>query len=543
VIQWAVERFRNRWRDEAKAVEIVRAMSQEARRSALADYDAFVPDAESAGDGLLLGTATSSAGDDIPIRLPWNDEYCHWLVQGGTGTGKTTWISSIIRQELMSARPVGVIDCKGDLFEKSVRWNAALAQNLDEDRRNRQLRRTVVVNPFSEALVPLNICRPLPGWTAEVQAYEMTLALSRLFDTSLGLHMENILRHLLILLGESGLSLVEAPLVLQDEVVRGLLAKKSSNPAVREFFLAAYPAVPKASKDALMNRLQGLLLPENIRLMLGADGLLDLRGVLDRGDPLFVFLGKGPGVPEEQVEVLGGLMLQLLFQATYARGSGRASPYLLAVDEFFHLLESPALAKRLETALTTTRSFGLSLMLINHNFAQLPTKLREIVLGNADLMALFRTSGQNAKFFGDFLPEIDPELMSQNSAGGDAKRDRRHQLETLQRLPNRHCYWYDRQKPHRALRLRVPDAVPPHEVVGMSVDRFEEVVRSQGWEQGGVAVPRSVLRKEIEARRERLRELVRPGVQVSRRAEPSSPKTKSSEQAKPSTKKRRTKLG
>lgn len=543
MIQWWIERFRDRGRDEAEAVEAVSKMSQEALREALADYDAFVPEAKAVKDGLILGTATSSAGEEVPIRLPWDEEYCHWLVQGGTGTGKTTWISSVIRQEFASARPVGVVDCKGDLFEIAIRWNVAVARKLPPDRREECMRRSVVINPFSDALVPLNVCRPLPGWTAEVQAYEVTLALSRLFDASLGLHMENILRHLLILLGESGLSLVEAPVVLQDELLRGLLAKRSAHPAVREFFLGAYSVIPQASKDALMNRLQGLLLPENIRLMLGAEGLLDLKGVLDRGDPLFVFLGKGPGVPEEQVEVLGGLILQLLFQATYARGSGSRRSYLLAIDEFFHLLESPGLERRFETALTTARSFGLSLMLINHNFAQLPTALREIILGNADLIGLFRTSGRNAEFFGDFLPEADPESLAENPAGAEPRRDRRRQLEALQRLPNRHCYWYDRRKPYRALHLRVPDCVPPHEAAGMSSNAFEEIVRSEGWERGGAAVPRSELRGQIEARKRRLQELLRPPVRVARAEAPSDSAEKSSDTNKPPNKKRRPKLG
>src|SRR5207249_4625469 len=127
---------------------------------------------------------------------------------------------------------------------------------------------------------------------------------------------------------ESGLSLIETPLILRDEVLRGILATRSSNPMIKEFFLGTYPSVPQTSKDALLSRLQGLMLSENLRLMLGADGLVDLRGIIDRGDPLFVFLGKGPGVPEEQVAILASLLFQLLLQAVYARGSGHRTPYL-----------------------------------------------------------------------------------------------------------------------------------------------------------------------------------------------------------------------
>src|SRR5207253_9453291 len=97
----------------------------------------------------------------------------------------------------------------------------------------------------------------------------------------MGFHMENILRHLLLLLMESELSLVEAPVVLRDDVLRGILAERSKNQAIKEFFFRIYPELAQISKDALMARLQSLLLPENLRLMLGADDLIDLKALLD----------------------------------------------------------------------------------------------------------------------------------------------------------------------------------------------------------------------------------------------------------------------
>lgn len=520
MLEWLASGLRTRSRDQVEALRAVKAASDRDLRHALADYDAFVPHARSIKEGLLVGTGETSSGERVPVRVPWNEEFCHWLVQGGTGTGKTTWIASILRQELAAERAFGVLDCKGDLFEAAIQWTAALSCTMPPDRREALRRRLVVVNPFADALVPLNVCRPLPGVSAEAQAYEITLALSRLFDTSLGPHMESILRHLVLLLVESRLSLVEAPQILQDDVLRGLLAARSTNPIVKDFFLGTWSSVPQVSKDALLSRLQGLLLPENVRLMLGGESLLDLKGVLERGDPLFIFLGKGPGVPEEQVDVLGSLLLQLILQATYARGSGARRGYLLALDEFVHLLDAPAVYRRVETALTTVRSFGLSLMLIHHNFAQLSAGLRETALGNCDLIAVFRTSSANARFFGDFLPETDPDLVASLRSGSDralSREDaRRRQLETLQRLPNRMLFWYDRRQPYRAIRLGVADLPAPHEVAGLSRVQLETLIHNEGWDRGDATVPRARLRAEIEERSLRLRDLMSPPIVVPR---------------------------
>lgn len=522
MVQSWFEFLRNRRADHDKAVRRVQHFAEHELREAMADYDAFVPQARKVTDGLLLGTARSSQKEEIPLRLPWGREYAHWLVQGGTGTGKTTWVASLLDQELRAGRPFGVIDCKGDLFEMVLRQTSALVDSPAGDDLNQ---RVVVVNPFGDELVPLNICRPIPGSSAEVQAFEITLALSRLFETALGLHMESVLRHLLMLLIESRLSLVEAPQVLEDEVLRGVLAAQSSNPIVKEFFFRTWPLIPQVSKDALGARLQSLLLAENLRLMLGAENLLDLRSVLDRGDPLLVFLGKGSAVPEEQVEILGSLFLQLLLQAAYSLGTGRRRGYLLAVDEFFHLLESPGVGRRFQTALTTARSFGLSLMLIHHNFAQLPSTLREIVLGNCDLVALFRTSGRNAEFFGEFLPQTDPDRLGHRSSETRYGRpDRRQQLETLQRLPDQTLYWYDRRQRYRALQLRTPN--------------FANGAKTAFGPGIATAVPRARLRAEIEARKQRLKEILRPPIRVS-----PSPKDQEGPGPTPKTRSRRPKLG
>jgi hypothetical protein len=522
--QWLIEALRKRSADKAKALRAAADVRSSEFRRLAAAYDVFVPPAESIRDGILLGTAEASDGRAVPIRLGWGDEYAHWTVQGGTGSGKTSWVSSILFQELSRGRPFGLMDCKGDLFHSMIRWTAALGRTVAAPAREVLRKRLTVLNPFGPHLVPLNVCRPLPGIPPEAQAYEITLALSRLFDDSLGVHMENILRHVILLLVEAKLSLNEAPLVLQDEVLRGVLALRSTNPTVKQFFLGNYPLIPQVSKDALLNRLQALLMAEAVRLMLGSDDLVDFKAIFERGDPLFIFLGKGAGVPEELVQVLGSLVVQLLLQATYARGHGVHAGYLLAMDEFFHLLEAPGLARRFQTALTTARSFGLSLLLISHHFAQLPPTLREIVLGNCDLAAVFRTSRRNAMYFGDFLPEIDQELLARvlregRRNGASAGETRRHQTELVQRLPSRTCFWYDRRQSHQAIRIRVPDLPTPHEFARVSEGALERIIDEEGWDRGVSALPKEALKMQIEARAQRLHALVHPPIVLTQAME------------------------
>jgi len=116
------------------------------------------------------------------------------------------------------------------------------------------------------------------------------------------------------------------------------------------------------------------------------------------------------------------------------------------------------------------------------------------------------------------------------------KPDRRAQLEAVQRLPKQECYLYDRRKPHRAIRIRVPDVPEPHEFAGLSANALDEIIRAEGWDRGSAAIPRVELRAQIERRYRKLRELVNPPVVISER-KPASSKAESS------TTKKKTRIG
>src|SRR5262249_22487203 len=258
-------------------------------REEVAEYDMFVSDMLKVKEpALSIGTARDSLGIEIPVRLGFKAAACHWLIQGGTGSGKTSFATHVLAEMLSQGRPIGIVDCKSGFFDAAVRWSGALTYNMNEPRRNEFIRSLTVINPFSDALIPLNICRCLEGTQPEIQAYEVGLSLSRLFNSSMSFQMENILHHLLLLLMESKLSLVEAPQILRDEVLREILVRRSQNQALNEFFLRTFMDIPAISTDALISRLQSLLLPENLRLMLGADDLIDFKGSLNRGDPIFI---------------------------------------------------------------------------------------------------------------------------------------------------------------------------------------------------------------------------------------------------------------
>src|SRR5207249_10074688 len=83
-------------------------------------------------------------------------------------------------------------------------------------------------------------------------------------------------------------------------------------------------------------------------------------------------------------------------------------------------------------------------------------------------------------------------------------------INRLQQLPNRQCYFYDKQKPYKAVLLRVPDIPSPEKALGISEHALDDFMRREGIFLGGYALPKEELRRQTEARKARLEALTRP---------------------------------
>src|SRR5262249_5366053 len=203
--------------DWIKARKYIAEAANSSFKEIMQGYDAFVPYmVEVSEPSILVGKAKDSLGSEIHVRIPTNEIHRNWLVTGATRSGKTSFVTSVFARALEHGYPMGILDCKNDFFDATLRHVAALAYRMEPARRAAFVQTLAVINPFSEALVPLNVCKVLSGSNPEIQAYDICLSLSRLFNSDMGFQMENILRHLLLLLIEAELTLVEAPEVMQD---------------------------------------------------------------------------------------------------------------------------------------------------------------------------------------------------------------------------------------------------------------------------------------------------------------------------------------
>jgi hypothetical protein len=470
---------------------------------------------------ITLGTAETAAGTTVPVRIPVSALAAHMAIIGTTDAGKSSFASILMDGLLRHGVGVGVADFKTGLFTDAIARTAAIAYRLPPSTRQRFTERVVTLHPSDEEyLQPLNIVQAPAGVPTETACYETARVLEEV-SADVGFHMKNIALNGLLLAGELtrtlGISftILELIRIVKDESFRSFCVAESRHPQIREFF-GRFATIPQASKDALLTRLEALVLFENLRLALGADDCLDTRAIFDQSKPFFLYLGRDGTTAEDLLKLFANLVLLRLFQAAFAGGGGRQQPYLLFLDEPFHVL-TPSLSEKLTLALASLRAHRAFVATILHHTSQLDGRLRDALLNLCTLMAIFRTQPRSAQSLGEFLPDIDREVVRESlrrTGKAPGRFEFRTQMqERLERMPRQVAYWYDKRRPYRAFRFKVADVHPPHTVAGCSAEELTEFIESSGLRRGG-GLPKFVLRRQIAERERRLHELMHPPIVV-----------------------------
>jgi len=485
-------------------------------------HDAFVPVVSEAPEPVIrLGTAETAAREAVPVRVSLADAEAHWTIAGTTGAGKTSFAALLMSQMLSEGFGVGGADFKSGFWEDAIERAGAYAYRMPRGEQAAFVRRVHTLHPSSpDALQPLNIAKVPAGIPAETACYETARLFEELYPDS-GFQMRNCLVYGLLLAAELtdvlGISftLLEVIRILKDESFRTFCLSHTSQPAVLDFF-GRFGAVPQSSKDALLARLEALVLPQNIRLMFGADDCLDFKRILDAGLPLFMFLGKDASTAQDLVRLFANVVLLRLFQAAFASGGSRPRPYSFFLDEPFHVL-TPSLSEKFTLTLASLRSYNVFLVWILHHMSQLDGRLRDALLNLTTILVTFRTEARVAQDLGDFLPDVDRETLRevlQHTSRAPSRFELRAQMrQRLAQLPDRVAYWYDKRKPYRAFRFRVAQVRAPHELAGCTRAEFEEFLEASGLRRGN-AVPRETLRRQIAERERRLDQLMNPRIEL-----------------------------
>lgn len=350
-------------------------------------------------EGITLGT-NSFRGQETEVKLAPEDRLRHLYVIGQTGTGKTSFMKTLIEQDIKAGNGVCFIDPHGndildvlacvppERYEDVIYFDPA---NLDR--------------PFG-----LNLLEYDPAFPEQKTfiVNELLAIFRRLYGDvpeSMGPAFEQYFRNATLLVMEdpsTGSTLMDIGRVLSNKEFRDLKLSRSMNPIVNQFW---NEIATQAEGDAslanivpyITNKFDDFTANDFMRPIIGQqESSFKFRDIMDKRKILLVNLSKGR-LGERNANLLGLIIVGKLFMAALSRADdprGIFPPFYVYIDEFQNITTDS-----IPSILSEARKYKLSLTLAHQFLAQVDEKTREAVFGNVGSMAIFRVGQEDGEFF------------------------------------------------------------------------------------------------------------------------------------------------
>lgn len=367
------------------------------------------------GNDLSLGNIVTR---NAPLNLPSTARDKHLYVCGATGTGKSKFLESLIRQDILNWRKskcgLLLLDPHGSLYDSLMAWMAW--HDIDRPVIPIDLRR-------SDSVISYNLLRRRAA-NASVVVDNFVEAMAFVWGQGgtdqtplFARWASNVIRTLY----DNEHTLVEAE-YLTDRVgkaARERMSVKLTDAASRQDWAFANTLNPKefeAQIGSTVNRLQRFIRNDTMRAMFGqTDVSLDLRKALDDGAIILVSLAtERARVSKENAELFATLLLSDLWTAAQERGkSDNVKPFYVYIDEFQRFV-TPTIAENLDEA----RGYGIHCTLAHQFPNQLldrgpdGRRIYNSIMENASSKVVFRLSHEEnllvlAKWL--FMGVLNPE--------------------------------------------------------------------------------------------------------------------------------------
>jgi len=372
--------------------------------------------------GTLVGF-NEYRGLKTDIRLTEGDRRRHFYAIGQTGTGKTTILQEMAKQDARAGNGFCFIDPHGEAIEdiltcipKERAQDVVVFDPADIER------------PFGLNMLEFDSARP------EQKTFvinEMIGIFDQLYDLKAtgGPMFEQYMRNAMLLImddPESGSTLMEISKVLSDEEFRAMKLSKCTNPIVIDFWTKE--AEKAGGEAALANmvpyitsKLTTFISNDMMRPIIAQQkSTINFREIMDGKKILLVNLSKGK-IGEINARLLGMVIVGKILMAALSRvdmpEDARADFYLY-MDEFQNVTTNS-----ISQMLSEARKYRLCLSIAHQFIAQLKEEISKAVFGNIGSMVIYRVGPEDAEFL---EKQVEPvftrnELVNVDNHKGFAK--------------------------------------------------------------------------------------------------------------------------
>ena len=348
-------------------------------------------------EGIILGF-NDYRGVETVIRHSEDDRRRHFYIIGQTGTGKSTMIQEMVKQDIKDGKGVCVIDPHGDLVDH-------IAESIPKERAEDVIffDPADMERPFGLNMLEYDHNKP------EQKTFvinEMINIFDKLYDLRQtgGPMFEQYMRNAALLVmehPESGSTLMEIPRVLADEEFRHMKLSHCTNPVVKNFW--EKEAEKAGGEAALANmvpyitsKLTQFISNDMMRPIIAQEkSTISFRQAMDNQQIILVNLSKGR-IGEINASLLGMIIVGKILIAALSRvdmPEGGRKDFYLYIDEFQNFT-TDSIAQILSEAW----KYRLSLVIAHQFIAQLKEEISKAVFGNVGSICSFRIGAEDAEF-------------------------------------------------------------------------------------------------------------------------------------------------
>jgi hypothetical protein len=355
----------------------------------------FAPPSDLSENGVSqIGTVEFRGEEKNVYFASRQDRRRHFYIVGQTGTGKSTLLREMIRQDIENGEGVAVVDPHGELVDHVLSYIPK--ERIDD---------IILFEPFDiQRPCGLNMLEYDSPEQKDFAVQEMISIFYKLFPPEIiGPMFEHYMRNAMLALMadiENPGTLVEIPKMFTDPEFLKERLQKVTDPVVKSFWLKEWAQTTGSTRSDMLgyvvSKIGRFIENEMMRNIIGqSHSGFDLSKIMDEKKIFLANLSKGQ-TGEVNSSLLGLILVSKMQMAAMKRSriaEEQRTDFYLYIDEFQNFTTDS-----ISTILSEARKYKLNLILAHQYIPQLTDQIKDAVFGNVGTIGSYRVGAQDAEF-------------------------------------------------------------------------------------------------------------------------------------------------